>query len=265
MKANQVTFGVEIECGIPTEFSDQFNRGGYHRGTQIQGFPAGWNCQSDASVDVPGMFPVEVVSPVLKGEAGLVELVAVLDFLVEIGAKVNSSTGLHVHIGINGLSADEARRFVKVFKAFEDAFYSLNGDKYNARRENRYCAPYVPGTPMNHENRYHSLNLENMARGHAEIRVFSGGLDAEYVVAAVYMATSLVARVTEPELIKTSDLSNYHKSQIMAAFIQRMMKGESLVVDDNDPADLFAMMMQQAVRADHVSGHFGRTLLSRIG
>jgi hypothetical protein len=93
--AAQTTWGIELETEIPNEYRGTFPVGMYHNGTQIPVFPEGWNGQSDCSIEkVPGYFGCEIVSPVLTGEAGLVQVVYVLDFLAQIGAKVNKSTSL---------------------------------------------------------------------------------------------------------------------------------------------------------------------------
>lgn len=245
-KASQIGFGVEIECNIPNEYSADFPKGSYHHGLQIPVAPsAGWNCQSDGSVVAPsGFFSAEIVSPVLKGESGLVEIVQMLDLLDQIGARTNISCGLHVHVGIEGLSEDQINRLVKVFKAFEKAFYALNGNQAVTRMNSTYCKPSArwDGT------RYQSLNLQKVHNGHIEIRVWSGTLSPEVVVSAIYMAVSLVSRVSYDEKIKTSDLvRNSKPTQVMASFIHRFVKAETMIVDDMDPADLFTTMIQQAM------------------
>lgn len=246
--ASQISFGVEIECNIPSECSASFPRGGYHRGCSIPVAPsAGWNCQSDCSVQsTDGCFSAEVVSPKLTGESGLVEVVTMLDLLDSINARVNSSCGLHVHVSTEGLTEKEIKRVVKLFKAFETAFYALNGETMTTRMNSRYCKPSSMWTG----DRYASLNLTNINHGHIEIRVWSGNLKPEVVVAAIYMATALVSRATDESKVKTSDLERHSKpTQVMAAFIQRFIKAESMIVSDLDPADLFLVMMQESMSA----------------
>jgi hypothetical protein len=43
--------------------------------------------------------PCELVSPVLKGRDGLLEVARVLTALNTLPIEVNKSTGLHVHVG----------------------------------------------------------------------------------------------------------------------------------------------------------------------
>src|SRR4051794_5582390 len=98
MNANDLTFGVEFEVTVPV--SAMVAVGGYHRGLPVQGLPAGWNAQADASIQAGNGFRgVEIVSPVLKGIDGMRQIQAVCDWLRLIGARVNRSTGFHVHVG----------------------------------------------------------------------------------------------------------------------------------------------------------------------
>ena len=60
---------------------------------------------SDSSIR--GENPIECVSPVLTGKAGMKSLETCCKALNEANAQVNISTGLHVHIGAANLS-DEA-------------------------------------------------------------------------------------------------------------------------------------------------------------
>lgn len=94
MKSSQLTFGIEIECYISLAHFSQAEVGQYHSGNEIAGFPKGWNAQTDGSIRpyAPfGFVGVEIVSPVLKGKKGLTEVVAVVDWLNSVGAKVSKS------------------------------------------------------------------------------------------------------------------------------------------------------------------------------
>jgi hypothetical protein len=245
-KASEIGFGVEIECNIPDEMSASFPAGGYHRGTQIPVLPEGWNGQSDCSVQAQaGYRSIEIVSPILKGEAGLVQLVEVVDFLDSINARTNNTCGLHVHVSCDFLTQPQRARLVKVFRYFEDAFFSLNGDTASTRKSSHYCKPAArwDGT------RYQSLNLQHMDHGHIEIRVWSGTMAAEQIVSAIYMAVAIVSRVTDEQIIKTSGLEEEKHTKTMARFIQECVRGDTMIVPDLDPADIFLNMMKQAKQA----------------
>lgn len=122
MNANDLTFGCEFEVTLPREACPV--AGGYHRGVQIPGLPAGWNAQTDASIRVttPGYVGVEIVSPVLKGAEGIRQVKLVCDWLKARNAKVNQSTGFHVHVGCERNETLLAR-LAHLVANFEKALY----------------------------------------------------------------------------------------------------------------------------------------------
>lgn len=105
-ESHTFTFGVEIEClmaksdllreaartGLPYRY-ESYNH------TDNKSY---YKFVSDASIR--GNNPIECVSPVLKGKKGLENLKNCCATLNAAGAVVNSSTGLHVHIGAESLT-----------------------------------------------------------------------------------------------------------------------------------------------------------------
>src|SRR5687768_9228561 len=96
--ADQLTFGVEIECQIPVEViqREDIRNSDYRHGHQVQALPCGWVSKYDSSIDtrrVAGTvyYGVEIVSPVLEGEEGVKEVTAVLKQLREWGCRVDQS------------------------------------------------------------------------------------------------------------------------------------------------------------------------------
>ena len=250
--AKEIGFGIEIECNIPNVYSDSFPVGRYHRGIQSPVLPQGWNTQSDCSIQSEyGTFGAEIVSPVLKGEDGLTQVIQVLDLLDQIGARTNRSCGLHVHVGIEHLNHNQITRMIKLFKKYERAFYALNGDQASSRFNSTFCKPssmwkHSDGHADNHEDRYQSLNLENINRGHIEIRVWSGNLKPEIVLSAIYMAVALVSRSADETLVKTSDVDKFNHVQTMEQFLDRFVIGKHMIIDDLDPNDLIEECVEQA-------------------
>lgn len=94
------TYGIEIEAYNVTHSTIlralravgiQVEDEGYsHRTTPH------WKIVTDCSLSGPNTF--EIVSPILTGDAGLAQLKTVCDVLKQVGAKVNTSCGLHVHV-----------------------------------------------------------------------------------------------------------------------------------------------------------------------
>jgi hypothetical protein len=159
-RAQDITFGVEVECFLPR---GAVQVGYHHAGRELGGeFPAGWNAQSDGSLStrLPGYEGVEVVSPVLRGRYGLEEVKVVAALLGRMNARVNPTCGFHVHVGVASAAgndydevADWVRRLLNL-TAHHDlpagrqagmAFYAAAGTR---RRQNgHYCASLKQGSP----------------------------------------------------------------------------------------------------------------------
>ena len=111
--AQDFTFGVEIETTCPR--TNRLHVGSYHStGEQVPYLPEGWVAKSDCSIhtDKAGHVGVEIVSPILKGEAGIIQLIEVIRILNEKGHAVNASCGVHVHVGFKGRSAQELTKLI---------------------------------------------------------------------------------------------------------------------------------------------------------
>ncbi len=75
-KAEGYSFGVELELLLPQTAINELGIriGGYHAGYPLPApFPAGWTAERDGSLHTSrqGYVPVEIVSPVLRGRAGI--------------------------------------------------------------------------------------------------------------------------------------------------------------------------------------------------
>lgn len=134
-KLPDYTYGVEIECynvshNLLVHYLDKAGIKCYgydldetldlkYRalGRQSREF-AIWNIGEDGSVR--GVGTAEIKSPILKGEAGLKEILKVCKVLEELGAKVNKSCGLHVHVGIKNakkkFTPEEIKKIMRVYE-----------------------------------------------------------------------------------------------------------------------------------------------------
>jgi hypothetical protein len=195
MNAAEITFGIEIECSIPVDHAPAV--GGYHHGLQIAGMPEGWNAQSDSSIHAArGFRAVEIVSPVLKGANGLYQVKQVVQWLNEIGARVNRSTGLHVHIGFDRQNEAQMKKLVTVVANFEKALYASTGTR--AREQGCYCRPVANSQAhqemrLDYVTRYHVLNVQT-GRPTVEFRAFAGTLSYVKIVAHVRTCLGLVEK-----------------------------------------------------------------------
>jgi hypothetical protein len=206
INANDLTFGVELEVTLPYGTCPV---GGYHNGIQVPQLPVGWKAERDCSIQPgPGYIAAEIVSPVLKGADGLRQLKAVCDWLNSVGAKVNRSTGFHVHVGFDHQDATGLHRLVSLVANFEKALFAATGT--HSREQNHYCQ----GISADHNfvtafratrvarpdlcgDRYHVLNLANLL-GHSkptvEFRVFAGTTNPIKAIGYVRLCLGIVEK-----------------------------------------------------------------------
>jgi hypothetical protein len=81
-----------------------------------------WKIVTDSSIR--GSKGFELVSPILQGEAGIIEMKKVCNILNQSGAKVNSSCGTHVHIDAQGINLASWKRiyinYARLEKVIDD-------------------------------------------------------------------------------------------------------------------------------------------------
>lgn len=204
MNANEMTFGIEIETVAPASAIEAgLQIGSYHRGIQVPYLPAGWKAERDASIDTSaGGYACEIVSPILRGAEGLEEVARVANALTEHGHRVNRSCGVHVHIGWpTNLPDQKLARLITIVSYLEAGLYAITGTK--SRERSHYCGGVRKyGNDKSAKdnidrNRYHALNLTNLARGRmstVEFRVFSGSTSATKLVGWVQVCLGIVER-----------------------------------------------------------------------
>lgn len=220
VKASGMTFGVEFEVQIPNDYQEIVTIGGYHRGDTQDWLPPGWNVQADGSLEADqGFFTCEVVSPVLKGEEGLFEVVFVCDVLTEMGAKVNNSMGMHVHVGAADIKSEQIAHLKQNFSVMERFLYDINGEMADVRYNNRnyrqpingvrpdYCKPSTRwDSASDQTDRYRSLNLTNYYtkpnKKTVEFRLWRPTVNATMAVAAIYASVGLVVNTLNKGVIK---------------------------------------------------------------
>lgn len=205
MNANEMTFGIEIETIAPDSAvqNDGLRIGPYRRGIQVPYLPEGWKAEADGSIDNSnGGHRCEIVSPILRGPEGLAQVAEVVRTLEAKGHRVNASTGVHCHVGFQRDWPSEAlARLVTIVAYVEKGLYAITGTKN--RERGRYCGGVrkygneKDAKPNLDRNRYHALNLTNLAHGTkdtVEFRVFSGSLNAVKVIGWIQVCLGLVER-----------------------------------------------------------------------
>lgn len=200
------TFGVEIEClMVRTRFIERArdNRMRYeYQGYNHTDNRSYYKFVSDSSIH--GTDGIECVSPVLEGnDDGFESLKNCCKTLNEAEAKVNRSTGLHVHIGVASLTDSW---FVNVFKNYQKLESVIDTFMAPSRRSNNntYCKS-LSGFDFNFgcntiadvqrrlNSRYYKVNP--MAIGHhgtIEFRQHQGTTDFEKISNWVRFCAKLV-------------------------------------------------------------------------
>lgn len=217
MNANDLTFGVEFETTIPRDAIPAI--GSYRQGASVPWLPAGWKAKSDCSIVAGrGRIGCEFVSPVLRGPEGLRQVIEVVRALEAHGARVNRSTGFHVHVGWPG-DAKALDRLVQLVANFEKAIFATTGTK--SRERGRWCGGlqrYGCGELARQYSssiRYHVLNLTNLSMGRfqtVEFRAFSGTLNERKVASYIRLCLGLVERA-----LKAKRRTNFTAKQPVAS------------------------------------------------
>ena len=144
------------------------------------------------------------VSRILKGEAGIKELIKVIEILKQKGHEVNDSCGVHVHVGFGGKTATDLAKLITITAYLEKALYAITGTK--SRERGNWCGSVKQYNDAKNYHRqmqttcnakYKVLNVKNLnpgGKGTVEFRCFSGSLNAHKIVGWVQVALGLVEK-----------------------------------------------------------------------
>ena len=244
-KAEGCTWGVEIECLLP---DDQIRGlpiriGDYHQGHPLPApFPqvakpegppwrspsdlASWTAERDGSLGTrrAGYTPVEIVSPILQGRAGIEQVKQVAQTLKDIGAAVNATCGFHCHIGAErvagprpGEVAEWVAKLLYQTAMHETALYASTGthrrenghfsrsvkdQKADADRIRKASTPHRKREELSwaaNRGRYHTLNLTNLftPKATVEFRWGAGTVEWQKMVGHICTCLALAERATE--------------------------------------------------------------------
>jgi hypothetical protein len=146
----------------------------------------------------------EIVSPILKGEEGIKELIKVIGILKEKGHQVNESCGVHVHVGFGNKTARDLAKLIKIVAYLEHALYAITGTK--SRERSSWCGSvkrynnaqnYQDQAAQSGSARYKVLNIKhltNNGKGTVEFRCFSGSLNVNKIVGWVQVCLGIVEK-----------------------------------------------------------------------
>jgi Putative amidoligase enzyme len=224
LNTDDLTFGVEIECIHPRDMSQaalatHITEGGQTCRSELYNHTvrSGWKIVHDGSVSSQHGSGCEIVSPVLRGEAGFDAIRQVCAVLSDklggaLGSHaINRTCGLHVHIGMRGQAVQLPINLLRIYNRFEPVIDSVLSA---SRRSNNYCRPtlfnaHVAGAQNFDQlrrhygfDRFRKVNLESYWRhGTIEFRQHQGTIEAEKIINWVKFCQRLFAVAnTAPEL-----------------------------------------------------------------
>ena len=206
----QVVGGTVQHLGIPSSYDPW-------QVTDARGRT--WRVVADSSLNADKAHQAEVVSPILRYE-DIPQLQQVVRAIRRARARVDSSCGLHLHVGADRFDAKAVRNLVKMINKQEQLIEHALG--ISQRRRNRWCRgidqaflarieKQPPRTledlnrawygqlntaPTHYDSsRYHALNLHNIFfRGTIEYRFFESTLHAGKVKAYIQFILALSAK-----------------------------------------------------------------------
>jgi len=179
---------------------------------------SGWKLVYDQSVNGRGTGlgrGMELVSPVLRGEEGLVLAAKAVNALQNAGGKTDKTCGLHIHIGMDGLTGKQIVKTLDLYSANQEHINKLIA---RSRWTNIYCQPMDRYTrnsntvvafenadsasdtrrlrpTLSHYDRYHAVNLASYAKyGTVEFRQHQGTLNGEKVTSWVKFLMAMVEK-----------------------------------------------------------------------
>lgn len=163
-----------------------------------------WQIKTDCSIR--GINGFEIVSPVLRGEAGLREVEKVLEITNRLGGQVNRSCGFHIHWGVGDWGVKQFRNFCKRWSKFEGGLDTVQppsrrGDANTFCRNFRTAFQYIDQCRtidqlINNvqQSRYKKINFQKFWNtGTVEVRHHAGTLDWEKTLHWIKLTASLVA------------------------------------------------------------------------
>ena len=238
MKAEAITFGVELETTIPA--TSGIVVGGYHFGSPVSmaidasdGLPLTaptfngkqWKAERDGSITItPGRMACEFVSPILQGAAGVEHLLQFVEWANAIGAGVNPSCGCHITVGVKSIIGTDdpqavseyARKLAHIARWHAMSLYGQTGtgrhlNRYShtlgedvgslVRRMERVSNPQRKADAASRCGRG-MVNFKKLfSHGVIEFRVFAGTLNRHKLMHHLATVLGLCRRAAEVECL----------------------------------------------------------------
>jgi hypothetical protein len=219
INVNEMTFGVEIETHIPR---GRLAVGPHRHGYPIPELRNEWKADRDPSIrDFDGRTreACEFVSGIFKGEAGLAQLLQDLATIKSFGAAVNSSCGLHIHVGFDKSNVKNLRKVVTMTANLEKAIFASTGTKN--RETGRWAKSVrVRGNAVeairvqrDHQDRYFVINVITTHET-VEFRAFGSTLNATKLVGYIRLCFAIVEKSLSGATAKWAGAEPAEKSSL---------------------------------------------------
>ena len=202
-----------------------------------------WKVGTDGSIRKPASqerrgfkYAMEIVSPPLRGDAGLAEVKKVTDALKGI-VTANRTCGMHCHIDMAGITVNQLRN---VCTAWLNNEHAVNQLIPASRRNNRYCRNNEPAADRTYvsrartlnrlkmlmqNGRYYKLNLYAMDRhGTVEFRYHSGTAATEKVTRQIQFCMAFVERHLDADITVQEPADEHAQLMQIAAALPRQMQ-----------------------------------------
>ncbi|MGB1204417.1 MAG: amidoligase family protein [Chitinophagales bacterium] len=226
-------FGVEIEAfNIPrADLTRALKRAGIKVKTDNRSSDAYeqnyWKVTTDSSI--AGNQTFELVSPKLKGTAGIKELEKVCEVLKQKNAKINKSCGLHIHLDATDFSLDDWKALIKNHINYEKLITSFMP---KSRRKNTYCKSMMKsyGSKKSiyqaidrcnsiedirdfYNSKYYRLNVQSYFRHKSvEFRQHSGTIEFEKIKNWILLLNTLVKKAKKHEVARQGGITSFKKN-----------------------------------------------------
>jgi len=185
-----------------------------------------WKFVTDASVTGRGTglgSGLEMVSPILQGAQGLEDLAKAVKALLDAGAKVDRSCGVHVHIGADGMTGADIMRIIELYTQNNTHIDTvLAQSRHNASFAQKWSNATIANarsvlvnarsvndiqSAVRNFGRYYTVNVTSYARqGTLEFRQHQGTVNPEKVVSWVNL---LLAMMEKANAFSDSDVQDF--------------------------------------------------------
>lgn len=172
-----------------------------------------WVLKHDGSVRGYGL---ELVSPILGGEAGFTQLETVCRVLASVGATVDASAGLHVHIDANGQTVEQIRAQIVAFVNRQTVLVQMVSP---SRRNNGYAplwstydldelSTVTETWQLGHTGPRGAVNLHSYGvHGTIEVRLHGGSTRYDRISAWIRFLLRLFEDALEGATTSTTDMN----------------------------------------------------------